>query len=152
MVQSTKVSRPVIDGVLNKLVARNKEFKRATSEIFESIWFAKNGIIKYLELPTNSILDFETIDMVGHEIIIQVSSPADELVNVFDGNRDSKMFTISLPFDIVSAHDDALIAEYLENMTEYDASVEELEIDQLEDLLVNGDTVKFEVVERRVIH
>jgi hypothetical protein len=154
MTQVTNRRRPVIDTLLDKVVARDLVHKRATAEILDSIWFVKQGILKYLEIEDSYQVEFETVEIIDHDVIIQVTVPGDrKQVNLLEGKREAKLFTVSLPFEVLTACDADLVSGYIDDMTQFDTeNLDTLELSEIEQLLDDCDTIKFEFVKRRILH
>lgn len=153
MTKVTNKRRPVVDTLLELVIARDKEFKRATTDIFDRVDFLKEGILKYLEIEDPYLVEFEALEMIGHDVVIQVTTPSHEPFDLLKGQREANLFTFSLPFEVVSTHEADTIAQYIDDMMDFDIdNIDELAIEEVNQLLDGCGTLKFDQVTRRIVH
>lgn len=144
--------RPVIDTLLGFVTARDLHYKRATQELFDSVLFLKKGILKYLEITDEYLVQFEALEMDSREVTIMVSVP-DEGFDLERGERCAKLWTFILPLELLSSHDEELVATYIDEMTQFETeNLDILSIEDIDELLENHDTVNVKAVKRRMIH
>lgn len=144
--------RPVIDTLLGHVMARDLHYKRATQDIFDSVLFVKKGILKYLEIEDEYLVEFEALEMDSHEVSIMVSVP-DEGVDLERGERYAKLWTFTLPLEVLSSHDEDLVSRYIDDMTQFETeNLDLLTVEDIDQLLDNHDTVNVKSVKRRMIH
>ena len=144
--------RPVIDTLLEQVTAREHHYKRATQDIFDSVLFLKKGILKYLEIEDEYLVEFEALEMDSREVAVMVSVP-DEGFDLEHGERFAKLWTFTLPLEVLSPHDDELIARYIDEMTQFETeNLDLLTVEDIDELLENHDTVNVKSVRRRMIH
>jgi hypothetical protein len=102
-----------VDVLYHALLAREVEWTNRTTEIFSKAEYLTQGIINYLDLPIASI-KWESIDVFGQEMMIQVSIPnTDRFEYVEPGERNIQTLTIVLPVSVVEAEDTDLITAFL---------------------------------------
>lgn len=144
--------RPVIDTLLEQVVARDLHHKRATKQMFDNMLFLRQGILQYLEITDEYLVTFEALEMNSHEVSVQVSIP-DEGFDLTRGERCAKLWTFSLPLEVLSSHDQDLVARYIDEMTQFETeNLDLLSAEDIDELLENHDTVKVDSVTRRMIH
>jgi hypothetical protein len=102
-----------VDALYRALLAREEEWQNRTTEIFAGAEYVTTGIINYLNQAVE-VITWESIDVIGNEMLIQVSIPNDDRFQYVEpGESSIQTLTIVLPTSVIEVEDSELITQFL---------------------------------------